>query len=59
MVKVIHVEAKPDFVLALTFDDGLKEKISITDRLFMVLIVILITRKENKIGKILERYSRN
>jgi len=34
MVKVIHVEAKPDFVLALTFDDGIEGEISIADRLF-------------------------
>jgi len=34
MVKVTHVEAKPNFVLSLTFDDGIKGEISIADRLF-------------------------
>ena len=34
MIRVTQVEAKPDFVLALTFDDGLEGEISIADRLF-------------------------
>jgi len=34
MVKITHVEAKPDFVLSLTFDDGVKGEVSIADRLF-------------------------
>ncbi len=31
MVKITHVEAKPDFVLSLTFDDGVKGEVSIAD----------------------------
>ncbi|RLA49370.1 MAG: DUF2442 domain-containing protein [Gammaproteobacteria bacterium] len=34
MIKVIHVEAKPGYVLSLTFNDGLQGEISIEDRLF-------------------------
>jgi len=34
MVKVISVEAKPNYTLDLTFDDGITGEISIKDRLF-------------------------
>ena len=34
MHKVTDVEAKPDYVLSLTFDDGTKGEVSLADRLF-------------------------
>ena len=34
MRKVTHVETKPQFTLAVTFDDGTHGEISIEDRLF-------------------------
>lgn len=34
MRRVTHVEAKPEFVLSLTFDDGTSGDLCIADRLF-------------------------
>lgn len=34
MPRVTHVEAKADYVLAVTFDDGTHGEISLADRLF-------------------------
>ena len=34
MIKVISVEAKSNYVLSLTFNDGLQGELSIKDRLF-------------------------
>jgi len=34
MKKVIHVAVKPDYVLALTFNDGTQGDVSMADRLF-------------------------
>ena len=34
MHRIIRVEAKPDYTLALTFDDGTSGEVCIADRLF-------------------------
>ena len=34
MRRVTHLETRPDYVLAVTFDDGTKGEISLADRLF-------------------------
>lgn len=34
MRRVVHVDAKPDYILSIIFDDGTKGEISLAERLF-------------------------